>query len=242
MAVPNFVKVKVTNFKKYNPRNDVKRPSWFRVDNGLVTSSQFYCFSHAEFKAWIYILSQASEKNSETVSIFLDHVERLTKIKRKEMMSAIQKLSEFQVIEVDVTDTSRARNVDGTDSHATYVRTNVQDVHNTTPSFDFLPLYELYPKKVGKADGLAKCAEEIKTVEDFELLRKAIEKYSKYVKAMFWEPQYIKAFDSFMSVSRESGKPKWREWADDETGTTVAGVGGLSDEAQKQKLLNALGA
>jgi hypothetical protein len=111
--------VTIIKWADFNYRKDVKRPSWFRFDHKMIEDSQFYSFTDAEFKAWIYLLSVASQRSSGTITVNLEHAERVCCIKSSDLFSAIQKLEEFSIVHVDVTDAVRARNVDVPDACST---------------------------------------------------------------------------------------------------------------------------
>jgi hypothetical protein len=96
--------VKVKNFSNYKGRIDVKNHSWFRLSNRILEDPDFFDFTHAEILAWIYVLSLASQKNSDTVYINFLHAERVCRLKKKEIQAAIEKLLLNQLDPVDVTD------------------------------------------------------------------------------------------------------------------------------------------
>lgn len=108
------VLVKVKGWEKYNPRKDVKHPSWFALNNRLVEDDEFFSFSHAEFKAWIYVLSKASQKHKAEVLISYDAAHRKSNISPKEFKSALIKLETLGIVTVGDTRTLRQRDVDVT--------------------------------------------------------------------------------------------------------------------------------
>jgi hypothetical protein len=132
MALQVNTHVTIINFKKFNPRDDVKRPSWFRLEHSLFENPDFYELNHTEKMAWIYLLCVASRKNSESFTLSWPHVEKIGGFKHKDFLQAIEKLQAIQVIHVDVTDALRARDVDVTSANATYVRTNDTNITNDT--------------------------------------------------------------------------------------------------------------
>lgn len=85
-------------------------------------------------------------------------------------------------------------------------------------TFDFESLYRKYPLKKGKAEGLARCAVQIKTQEDFDALSRAIDRYSADLKANGTSPQYTKHFSSFLGADK---KRPWRDWLDADAGQTT---------------------
>lgn len=119
MASEDFVTVEVLNWKKYNPRTDVKNPSWFRVEHSLLEDDDFYDFSHSELIAWIYMLSQANKKRGGIIRLSFERAEKLARLKRAVLLSAISKLKALHVITVHDTDTLRARAEGGTDASLT---------------------------------------------------------------------------------------------------------------------------
>lgn len=82
--------------------------------------------------------------------------------------------------------------------------------------FDFDAVYKSYPRKMGKKKGLAVCRAKIKTPEQYEKLRQAVDRYSAHVKTAGTEPEFIKHFSTFMN--------SWEDWLDPETGTAVSNV------------------
>ena len=118
-----WIEVRIEKWEKYNPRSDVKKPSWFRLDYGLVDDPDLYDLTHEEFKALIYLFSLACRKASATVRVHFEHAERSAKITRAGMESAIEKLKALSIVHVLDTPTDRPRDVSVTDAPATDVRT-----------------------------------------------------------------------------------------------------------------------
>jgi hypothetical protein len=111
--------VTVKGFQKFKGRGDVVHNSWFRCSNRITEDADFFDFSHAEFKAWIYILCLTSQKNSDTVYVNFDHAERVCGLKRRDVQSAVLKLRGNQLLPADDTSTVRARDADDTSTCAT---------------------------------------------------------------------------------------------------------------------------
>jgi len=116
MSKEEWVEVEVLNWSKYSPRGDVKKPSWFRVDYGMLDDPDFYSFTHEEFKAWLYVLAQACRKNTGTIRVNYDHAERVSRLSRKGIDDSLKKLESLSIVLVNVTRTSRARHADVTDT------------------------------------------------------------------------------------------------------------------------------
>lgn len=124
--------VTIHNWEKHNPRKDIKRPTWFALDNRMVEHEDLFDLTHGEFKAWIYMLSLASRKTCETIEIPFSHADRVCKIKPREFRSALQKLANKNMITVHVTRPSHVRDIDVGDPNATYIQTDNTDRQDMT--------------------------------------------------------------------------------------------------------------
>ena len=113
------VTVRIKKWEEYKGRKDVSNASWFRLSNRLLEDPDFFDFTHEELFVWIYILSIASQKSTDTVIVNFAHAERVARLSKKAVLSAIQKLEQNQLVPADVTETSRGRNADVTDTSAT---------------------------------------------------------------------------------------------------------------------------
>ncbi len=114
------IEIKILNWEKYNPRSDVKKPSWFRLENSLFDNPDFYEFSHEELCAMIYIFCMASKKNSNgDATIRFSHLCKIGRINRKVFDKTINKLEQLCVIAVIEPETTRGRYVNATDANAT---------------------------------------------------------------------------------------------------------------------------
>lgn len=92
--------ITIKNWRAFNPRADVKKPSWFRLSHDLFEDHDFYDFSPPELLSWVYLLCLASRKNSETVRINIAHVEKIGRIKERDFVSAIDKLFALGLVTV----------------------------------------------------------------------------------------------------------------------------------------------
>lgn len=230
------VLVKITKWEKHNPRKDVKNPTWFSFNNRMVEDDDLFGLNHGEFKAWIYLLSKASQKQCSEVLVSYQSAYRKSNISPKDFKSSLQKLESLGMVTVHVTDTLRARDV-----HVPlhYITLHNKTLHNTTPEIGSLPnvsvrldldaLYQLYPRKEGKAKGVEKLKAVVKTPEDFELVKQAILRYSKHCQSSGTEAKFIKHFSTFMT--------SWRDWleADVGTSTMAAPKTGIEEWVAKQE-------
>jgi uncharacterized phage protein (TIGR02220 family) len=63
------LEINITNWDKYNARNDVKSCTWFRMSNDFFVDPEFYGASSGTRMVWLYLLCCASKKNNSTVKI-----------------------------------------------------------------------------------------------------------------------------------------------------------------------------
>lgn len=136
----NCIRVRVLNWAKHKGRKDVNHARWFALSNRLLEDPDFFDFSASEILAWIYILSQCSQKGSDTVDINFSHADRVCRIKKSEMISAISKLQGKQLVPVDVTPTLRAcdaadTSACATEQNRTEHNTTTQETHSAAPAF-----------------------------------------------------------------------------------------------------------
>jgi hypothetical protein len=90
---------------------------------------------------------------------------------------------------------------------------------------DLEEIYREYPRKEGKAPGLKKLISDIKTVEDLESFRLAVQKYRKWCEERKKEPEFIKMFSTFAN--------NWREVLDADWGTTQSFSESSDDKYQR---------
>lgn len=84
-----------------------------------------------------------------------------------------------------------------------------KDKDNT--KFDFEKIYAMYPRKEGKADGIAVLQKTITSLKEYEDLEIATKNYARRCEIKKTDPDYIKLFSSFIGPAK---LPKWKEWID----------------------------
>jgi hypothetical protein len=201
--------VRILKFEEYNPRKDIKHPRWFAFNNRLLEDPEFYDFSSDEKLAWIYILSQASQKNKDVVEINFRHASRVCSIPEKALKSAISKLNRIGCTE-HVRDTygPRTESVHDTTEQDTTQQTKQTNAH----SDEFAEFYSGYPRKIGKADGLKAYIRERKAGATAEDLLLARDTFRKHHEKSGTEPKFIPYPATMLS--------SWKDWHDPLTGTS----------------------
>ena len=89
------------NWDRFNRRaKEYKNPVWFSFQNDFATNRDFFDFTDQERLIFIYLLCEASAQNrSGEFSIELDHFSYHTRQKQKDILSAISKLEQKQILE-----------------------------------------------------------------------------------------------------------------------------------------------
>lgn len=213
MAKPAQFSITILGWDKFNPRKDVKNPSWFRLEHSMFENPEFYDFTHSELLVWVYLLSNASKKNSPTFLLSRAHAKVVGRFKEADIDSAIEKLEAIQCVHVDVTDTSRTRNADVTDAFATNeTRRDERDITErdetpVSPGFAPPDLFDLWNQNRGplpkaekfteKRKSLAKA--QIKLYPEPDHWTRAIKKFteSKFC-VETWKP----GFDDLLSEAK----------------------------------------
>lgn len=72
--------------------------------------------------------------------------------------------------------------------------------------------YQLYPRKLGKSQGIKVAMKSIKTKEDLEKLKLAIGKYRAHIEREKTEAKFVMYFSTFMN--------QWMDWLEDGHGVT----------------------
>lgn len=94
------IQLEVLNWEKYNPRKDLVKHSWFRLENNLITSPEFFDFDHSEFCLWIYLLGLASQKQTGQISMSVSHAVTVAKIQKESIVSGLLKLQQLQCVQI----------------------------------------------------------------------------------------------------------------------------------------------
>lgn len=210
------ITVEIKNWERFNGRRDVKQSSWLRLEHSISEDADFYGFSAEEFRAWIYILCQASKKSSARVTLHFAHANRASMVPKRALESAIKKLESMGALLVHVTNA----NADGTAAFCTRrdVRTRRDETRrNETPHFDFDAFWNLYPRKIAKSDARDRFDRLILTERDHADLIEAVTRFRAHHEGKGTEAKYIPHPATFLGTKEI---PRWRDWLDPANGTS----------------------
>lgn len=119
------INLRIKNWERFNPRNDIKKPSWFRFEHDFFSHPAFYDFSFEERSFWVYLLCERSKlggdrKHAPIITVKLDFLHRVHGFDKKCIHRAIEKLIKERIVEMV---TVRGRYADVGDLYATNERT-----------------------------------------------------------------------------------------------------------------------
>lgn len=105
-------------------------------------------------------------------------------------------------------------------------------------AFDFEAVYRSYPRKDGKAKGLAAIKKQVTTQADFQAFEKAVASYAKYCLDEKKESKFIQFFSTFVGAADVQ---PWRDWidyvpADTRTPEQIARDAKLAADAESKRI------
>jgi hypothetical protein len=224
----------ILNWEKWNPRKDLKSTSWFRFQNSIFDDPQFFEFDHSELLFFIYLLSLASKKQSGDIEVHVAHAQRIGRFETSTINSAIKKLIEINCVrtrDVDVTSipadvplrTNERNEHNVTNEHNTHT---TNDTNADGESGDGLgdvelskkviqqhldQIYSKYPRKLGKAGGMAVLGKAIITQADVDALSKAMTNFVKDVELNETPEGFVPYFSTWVGPF---DKQAWPDYVD----------------------------
>ena len=120
-------RIYIVNFEEYNPRKDIKKHSWFRVDNTISSSRKLHGLSPAQKWFWICLVSLCSFEQRDHTEMDYEYWSHQFSIPLEDLKSAIDHFKkkgmisfEAETITVSKTENEEKTktNVGGTDTNA----------------------------------------------------------------------------------------------------------------------------
>lgn len=208
------IQFEILGWAKFNPRVDIKNPSWFRFSHSFLEDPDFFDFSHSEIVAWIYLLSMASKKNGGRITLNFAHAHHCARLSKSAIESALKKLQQLNVLRVHVTDTLRERNADVTGCPATN-ETNERTYMLTSFAEIIEGIYSGYPRKIGKKRGTEILLRQLLKKQlgaGADEMRQALAHFKAHHAREKTEPKFIPHFSTWAN--------NWFDWLDPQTGTS----------------------
>lgn len=231
--------IEILNWEKYNPKRAQTTYTWLRLNNSIATEPKLFGLDPEQKYAWIVMLCEVSKENKSTYQLNLPFLEHLTGVSQKKLNSLLSFLVQKKIIKAlhqttpECSDSNNSlplrdetNETNETDEHAD---SSVGERVNIY--FDFEGIYQEYPRKDGKQEGLKICKAKIKTQEDYNKLLSAVRRYRAQCELEGIDKQYIKHFSTFMNSNR------WKDWLEPDAGSsTVIASDGINWDRLKEKV------
>lgn len=213
----------IINWELYNPRGDLKYPSWFRLNHDFFENPNFWDFSNDERLVWICLLCMVSKANlGGKLLIFANLCQSLSKSSNTSAevcQSTILKLQQNRIVKINIfrsvqnLASSRTESGPYGDGDVNVNERNKKAHLKKKPneqigySDSFLKSYFLYPRKEGKKRGWLSFQKQLKQNPDLEeKLIKSVNNYNLWIQEKKTKPEFIKHFSTFMN--------EWEDWFD----------------------------
>lgn len=220
--------IKILKFNDFTTRtHDYKgKLNWFSMPVDLLSHPDFFNINGDEFKAFIWVVGVAVKVKKNQVRMNIDHIAHFLRISKNDIISCLHKLEGKQLL-TDGLATARPdcgheaaihyitlHNITEQNTYAQISKTEDQtkQVAQKQVLSDSVieSIYKEYPRKVGKAKGLAKLKSQLKTQTDLELCVRALAKFKKYHIDKGTLGEYIPHFSTWVS--------SWKDWLDEDVG------------------------
>jgi len=212
-----FVDLEFRSWEKFNskPTRNAKNPWWFALSNRIIEDDEIQKMSDAEFRAYVYLLCLASQKNQARITVNLEKACRITGIKKDVFLNCITILIDCKICTrfAQTLDVICANSVATLQDKTLHNSAAVSAKHANQKLLE--SIYEQYPKRNGssKSKGLALLDKQIKSQEDFDACLAAVHNYAMSRNAEIAKnkdnEQYTKLFQTWCGPLKD---PEWRNW------------------------------
>lgn len=204
--------IEILNWDKFNPKRDQSTYSWLRLSNNIATDPSLFGLDAAQKFVWITMLCQASKENQSTIKVNIKYLSHVTGVEISSIVALLDFLENTSIISTDYNARSsavaRGRDISATLPLRTNERTikRANDICATAKSdeINLEQIYQAYPRKIGKKQGMKKLARVVKSQADFERVQKSVRNYTADCWAKKTGLEFIKHFSTFMNC--------WEDW------------------------------
>jgi len=95
------MKIRIPNFDHYNPRKDIKKMTWFRLEVDAFENEDFYDQPPIVRYMFIFLLMMCARKNNGCIDFELSFLLNKANMKKREFLNALEILESKRVIIVD---------------------------------------------------------------------------------------------------------------------------------------------
>lgn len=207
------VEIEILNWKKFNGKETLKTPNWFKVHIGIGASKSLFGLPFSTKWIWICVLAEAKREKCPKIRLNLKWASNYWAIEKKLILEAMESFKEIGLLRVNSeSPPSALRSNSSSERERERERDNTVVFPETTPSeknsFDLEEIYKKYPKRpeglgMGKAPGMRKFQKIVKSQTDFERVRRSVENYSLWVEK-FKKQKFVMMWSTFAG--------QWEDW------------------------------
>lgn len=95
------MRIEIVKWDEFNPKELLKTPFWFRVNVNITSSQSLFGLSHTMKWVWICLLAEAMRQKTGDFPLNIDWASVHWEIKRKDLVEAIDLLSQRDLLRVD---------------------------------------------------------------------------------------------------------------------------------------------
>lgn len=208
--------VTVLGWEKHNG-NKKRGHTHFLLSTRFFDDAKIHSLPNCYKLAYIWILSRCGDDLKSTVS-FSEVALRYAVSNLKVPIKCIEALQSNQLLRIDKIESLKELNRKEIEKNSpdepkpSGLKAQTEMSFATKkPSFNFEEIYAIYPRKEGKADGMATLKKTIINETQLKELHLAVKNYTEDCKISNRERRYIRQWSSFIG-SKE--KPFWRDWID----------------------------
>lgn len=185
-----WIEFHVDNWQKYNPTRHTA--SWLRLQVDWYQDPKVWELSHAGKLLFLYCLGLRAQGKKHMLVPLAAQCIGVSQDKIAQEMDILFKSGLLSKREAPITKVLRDE-------------TKRDDI---SAALDFEVIYQLYPKRPNqrKQFGLARLAKTVKTLDEYDQLKRAVANYAKHCEAECKEARFIKQFGTFTG--------EWREWVE----------------------------
>lgn len=222
--------IQIRNWDKHNPSPSRGRSWWFKFDHNMFSDAKFVILDSDQKLIWIWLLSEASKSEKRGYVTFSHKLSRMyLPYDEKTLSRAFKIFKSLQLVNM--------RDVHGKyDACTRYVpHSTVQEITEDINLVHFAnervsdfsqsidKIYQQYPRKFGKKNGIKKLVASIKTEEQLKKLEQALSRFLKHHSDKKTESQFIPHFSTWVS--------SWEDWLDIDAGKDVKAIA-VADSSQ----------
>ena len=109
---PKIVTLTFCQWAKWNPRKDIKNPTWFAMSNRITEDDAIQTLTDREFRAFVHLFCVVSQNGKPSALVNLEKAHRLTGIEPEVFIECIEKLASLGVCTVAGLRTRKSRATD----------------------------------------------------------------------------------------------------------------------------------